>query len=221
MSDPPQIKYLFIRRPIFAGVISIVIVLLGAFALYTLPINRYPLITPPSVQVSAVYPGATAEDVANAVAAPIEQQLSGLDGLLYFKSSNASDGTMSLQVYFDLSRDLDLAAVDVQNQVSVAQPQLPQEVVRQGITITKAQTDILAVIALSSKDPRYDATYLNNYARIYVIDDGSVAQCGTYAELMAQPDGRFARLFASHHESADGLSRHSMQGIGHSPQSSM
>ncbi len=128
MSDPPRINYLFIRRPIFAAVISIVIVLLGAFALATLPINRYPLITPPSVQVSAVYPGATAEDVANAVAAPIEQQLSGLDGLLYFKSSNASDGSMNLQVYFDLSRDLDLAAVDVQNQVNLAQPQLPQEV---------------------------------------------------------------------------------------------
>jgi multidrug efflux pump len=171
MSEAPKINYLFIRRPILAAVISIVIVLLGLFALSSLPINRYPLITPPSVQVSAVYPGATAEDVANAVAAPIEQQLSGLDGLLYFKSSNSSDGTMSLQVYFDLSRDLDLAAVDVQNQVSVAQPQLPQEVVRQGITITKAQTDILAVVALSSKDARYDVTYLNNYAKIYVIDE--------------------------------------------------
>ena len=171
MSDTPEIRYLFIRRPIFAAVISIVVVLLGLFALATLPINRYPPITPPSVQVSAVYPGATAEDVANAVAAPIEQQLSGLDGLLYFKSSNASDGSMNLQVYFDLSRDLDLAAVDVQNQVNLAQPQLPQEVVRQGITITKAQTDILAVIGLSSKDPRYDASYLNNYARIYVIDE--------------------------------------------------
>jgi multidrug efflux pump len=171
MSDTPRINYLFIRRPIFAGVISIVIVLLGLFALTTLPINRYPLITPPSVQVSAVYPGATAEDVANAVAAPIEQQLSGLDGLLYFKSSNSSDGTMNLQVYFDLSRDLDLAAVDVQNQVNLAEPQLPQEVVRQGITITKAQTDILAAIALSSKDPQYDVSYLNNYARIYIIDE--------------------------------------------------
>ncbi len=171
MSDGAEIKYLFIRRPIFAGVISIVIVLVGGFALATLPINRYPLITPPSVQVSAVYPGATAEDVAAAVAAPIEQQLSGLQGLLYYKSSSASDGTMNLQVYFDLSRDLDLAAVDVQNQVNLAQPQLPQEVVRQGITITKAQTDILAVIGISSKDPRYDATYLNNYARIYVIDE--------------------------------------------------
>jgi hydrophobe/amphiphile efflux-1 (HAE1) family protein len=171
MSATPEIRYLFIRRPIFAAVISIVIVLLGGLALYTLPINRYPSITPPSVQVSAVYPGATAADVAAAVAAPIEEQLSGLDGLLYFKSSNASDGTMNLQVYFDLSRDLDLAAVDVQNQVNLAEAQLPQEVVRQGITVTKAQTDILAVIALSSKDPRYDATYLNNYANIYITDE--------------------------------------------------
>ena len=171
MTETPRVNYLFIRRPIFAGVISIVIVLVGLFALTSLPINRYPLITPPSVQVSAVYPGATAEDVANAVAAPIEQQLSGLDGLLYYKSSNASDGTMNLQVYFDLSRNLDLAAVDVQNQVNVAQPQLPQEVVRQGVTITKAQTDILAVVGLTSKDPRYDVTYLNNYARIYIIDE--------------------------------------------------
>src|SRR5882724_9070910 len=98
MNDAPEIRYLFIRRPIFAAVISIVIVLLGAFALRTLPINRYPPITPPSVQVSATYPGATAEDVAAAVAAPIEEQLSGLDGLLYFKSSNSSDGVMNLQV---------------------------------------------------------------------------------------------------------------------------
>jgi multidrug efflux pump len=205
MSDPatPPIKYLFIRRPIFAGVISIVIVLLGGFALTTLPINRYPLITPPSVSVSAVYPGATAEDVANAVAAPIEQQLSGLDGLLYYKSSNASDGTMNLQVYFDLSRDLDLAAVDVQNQVNLAQPQLPQEAVRQGITITKAQTDILAVIGLSSKDPRYDAAYLNNYAKIYVIDElkrvpgvGDAAGIGNlqFSMLLSLDPDRMAQL---------------------------
>ncbi|HEU4587477.1 MAG TPA: efflux RND transporter permease subunit, partial [Gemmatimonadales bacterium] len=176
MSTPQQpetqpIRYLFVRRPILAAVIAIVIVLLGLVALTTLPINRYPSITPPSVQVAATYPGATAEDVAAAVAAPIEQQLSGLDGLLYFRSSNASDGTMNLQVYFDISRDLDLAAVDVQNQLNVAQPQLPQEVVRQGITVTKAQTDILAVLAITSKDPRYDAAYLSNYSRIYIEDE--------------------------------------------------
>ena len=147
MSDRPAvIRYFFIRRPVLAGVISIVITLLGAFALLRLPINRYPQITPPAVQVTAVYPGANAEDVAQAVAAPIEQQLSGLDGLLYYKSSNSSNGVMKLSVYFDISRDQDLAAVDVQNAIKLAEPQLPEEVRRNGIVIQKANTDILLVV---------------------------------------------------------------------------
>ncbi|MEO6055451.1 MAG: multidrug efflux RND transporter permease subunit [Gemmatimonadales bacterium] len=175
MTDPqtgtPEIRYFFIRRPVLAAVISIVIVLLGGFALLQLPVSRYPQITPPSVQVSAVYPGATAEDVAQAVAAPIEQQLSGLDGLLYYKSSNSSNGVMNLQVYFDIGRDQDLAAVDVQNAIKVAEPQLPEEVRRQGVTIKKAQTDILLVASLTSADPRFDATYLANYAKLYVVDE--------------------------------------------------
>jgi multidrug efflux pump len=170
MNDAPVIRYFFIRRPVFSAVVSIVVVLLGLFALSTLPINRYPPLTPPTVQVTAVYPGATAEDVAEAVAAPIEQQLSGLDGLLYFKSASSSDGTMSLSVYFDISRNVDLAAVDVQNQVALAQPQLPEEVVRQGITVKKAQTDILLVASIQSDDPRYNAEYLSNYSKIYLED---------------------------------------------------
>ncbi|HEY8312324.1 MAG TPA: efflux RND transporter permease subunit, partial [Gemmatimonadaceae bacterium] len=93
-------KYFFVHRPVLAGVISIVIVLLGTFAMLSLPINRYPQITPPAVQVTAVYPGASAQDVATSVAAPIEQQLSGLDGLLYYKSSNSSDGSMNLTITF-------------------------------------------------------------------------------------------------------------------------
>jgi hydrophobe/amphiphile efflux-1 (HAE1) family protein len=165
------IRYFFIRRPVLAAVISIVIVLLGGFCLMQLPIARYPQITPPAVQVSAVYPGATAEDVAQAVAAPIEQQLSGLDGLLYYRSSNSSSGIMNLQVYFDISRDPDLAAVDVQNAIKVAEPQLPEEVRRQGVTIQKSQTDILLVASLYSDDPRFDATYLTNYAKLYVVDE--------------------------------------------------
>jgi len=137
----------------------------------SLPITLYPRITPPSVQVTAVYPGATAEDVAEAVAAPIEQQLSSMDGLLYFKSSNGSDGTMNLSIYFDISRDQDLAAVDVQNQVKLAEPQLPEEVRRQGITVKKSQPDILLMIALTSTDPRYDAEYLSNYSKINLEDE--------------------------------------------------
>ena len=170
-TSKPQSEYLFVRRPVLAGVISIVVALLGFFAMWTLPLNRYPQITPPAVQVTAVYPGASAQDVASAVAAPIEQQLSGLDGLLYYKSSNASDGTMNLSLYFDISRDQDLAAVDVQNAVNVATPQLPAAVRQNGITITKANSDILMVAALTSTDPRYDASYLSNYAKVYLENE--------------------------------------------------
>ncbi len=166
-----EIRYFFIRRPVLAAVISVVITLLGVFSIRLLPISRYPQITPPAVQVQAFYPGATAEDVATAVAAPIEEQLSGLQGLLYFTSANSSDGTMSLQVYFDVSRDQDLAAVDVQNAVKLAEPRLPDAVRQNGITILKANSDILAVLALTSTDPRYNAPYLTNYLKLYVEDE--------------------------------------------------
>nr|MBA3658782.1 efflux RND transporter permease subunit [Gemmatimonadales bacterium] len=170
-AEAPDIKYFFIRRPVLAAVISIIITLLGAFAIRLLPISRYPQITPPAVQVTAVYPGATAEDVAEAVAAPIEQQLSGLQGLLYYSSANSSDGTMSLNISFDVSRSQDLAAVDVQNAVQVAEPQLPAAVRQNGVTIVKANTDILSVVALSSTDARYDAAYLTNYMKLYLENE--------------------------------------------------
>jgi hydrophobe/amphiphile efflux-1 (HAE1) family protein len=165
------IRYFFIRRPVLAVVISIVITLLGAFALLRLPINRFPQITPPAVQITAVYPGANAEDVAQAVAAPIEQQLSGLEGMLYFQSANTSSGVMTLSVYFDISRNQDLAAIEVQNAVKLAEPQLPEEVRRNGIVIQKTNTNILMVASLVSDDPRYDALYLSNYAKLYVEDE--------------------------------------------------
>jgi multidrug efflux pump len=166
-----EVRYFFIRRPVLAAVISIIVTLLGLFAIRLLPISRYPQITPPAIQVQTVYPGATAEDVAEAVAAPIEQQLSGLQGLLYYSSANASDGSMSLQIFFDVDRSQDLAAVDVQNAVQLAQPQLPDAVRQNGITILKANTDILGVVALTSDDPRYDAAYLTNYLKLYVEDE--------------------------------------------------
>ena len=198
-----DIKYYFIRRPVMAGVIAIVITVLGLVALQYLPVNRYPSITPPSIRITAVYPGATAEDVASSVAAPIEQQLSGLRGLLYFKSSNSSDGAMSLQVFFDINRDQDLAAVDVQNAVKRAEPQLPQDVTRNGVVVTKAQTDILLVAALSSDDPRYDANYLTNYANLYVADevrrlpgvgDATVFGGGLFAMLLRLDPERMSQL---------------------------
>ncbi len=182
-----EIRYFFIRRPVLAGVVSILITLMGAFAIRLLPVSRYPQLTPPAVQVSTVYPGATAQDVAEAVAAPIEEQLSGLQGMIYYSSANASDGTMNLQVYFDVTRPQDLAAVDVQNAVQVAEPQLPDVVRQNGITILKANSDILGVVALSSKDPRYDAAYLTNYLKLYVEDEikrvPGIGNAQTFAEL--------------------------------------
>ncbi|HKW41926.1 MAG TPA: multidrug efflux RND transporter permease subunit [Gemmatimonadales bacterium] len=187
MSDTPQIRNVFIRRPIFSGVISIVIVLLGLFSLTRLPVNSYPALTPSEIQVQAVYPGATAQDVADAVAAPIEQQLSGLEGMLYFKSSNSSDGVMNMSVFFDATRNPDLAAVDVQNQIALAEPQLPQEVVRNGILVQKRQTAFLVVVALISDDPRYDAEYLSNYGKIYIDDElkrlAGVGGAATFGQL--------------------------------------
>ncbi len=168
---PAEPEYLFIRRPVTAAVISIVIVLLGLFAMRSLPIARFPQITPPAIQVTAVFPGATAEDVAQAVAAPIEQQLSGLDGLLYFKSANSSDGVMNLEIVFDISRDQDLAAVDVQNALKLAEPQLPEEVRRNGIVIQKSQSDILMVGSLTSDDPNHNIEFITNYAKLYVEDE--------------------------------------------------
>ena len=203
MSQPPEIRNLFIRRPIFSGVISIVIVLLGLFSLTTLSVESYPSLTPPEIQVQAIYPGATAKDVADAVAAPIEQQLSGVEGLLYFKSANSSDGVMNLSVFFDVSRNPDLAAVDVQNQIALAQPQLPQEVVRNGITVRKRQTAFLVVFALTSTDPRYDAEFLSNYARVYINDelkripgvgDASAFDQLEYSMLLSLDPDRMAQL---------------------------
>jgi hydrophobe/amphiphile efflux-1 (HAE1) family protein len=170
--DPgAEVHYFFIRRPVFAVVISVIVTLLGVFAIRLLPISRYPQITPPAIQVQANYPGATAEDVAEAVAAPLEAQLSGLQGLLYYSSANSSDGQLSLQIFFDVNRSQDLAAVDVQNAVQLAQPQLPDAVRQNGITILKANTDILGVVALTSDDPRYDAAYLTNYMKLYIEDE--------------------------------------------------
>jgi len=201
--DRHTIGYLFIRRPVLAMVISIVITLLGLFAMSTLPINRYPQITPPAVQINATYPGATAEQVSTAVAAPIEQQLSGLDGLLYYKTAAASDGSLNIQLFFDISRPQDLAAVDVQNQVAVALPQLPQEVQRNGITVLKSQTDILLAITLLSDDPRYDAAALSNYSKVYLQDElariQGVGQATTFGQLdfsmlLSLDPGRMAAL---------------------------
>jgi len=160
----------FVDRPVFATVLSILIVLLGGLALATLPIARYPEITPPTIRISAVYPGANAETVAQALATPIEQQLSGAQDLLYFSSQCTNDGQLTTIVTFEIGTDQDLAAVEVQARVKLAEPRLPQATLRQGITVQKTSTNILLVGVLRSEDPRYDDLVLSNYATQNVVD---------------------------------------------------
>ncbi len=166
-----MISRFFIDRPIFAAVLSIVITLTGALALWSLPIAQYPAITPPSVQVAITYPGASALVVADTVAAPIEQQVNGVEGMLYMSSQSGNDGSYTLTVTFDIGTDLNIALVMVQNRVTLALPQLPTDVQKQGITIRKKTPDILQVISFYSPDGRYDATYLSNFAEINVQDE--------------------------------------------------
>jgi multidrug efflux pump len=166
-----MIAHFFIDRPIFAAVLSIVITLTGGIAVFFLPIAQYPRITPPAVQVSIQYPGASAQVVADTVAAPIEQQVNGVPGMLYMSSQMGNDGSYSLQVTFDLSTDLNTALVMVQNRVQLAIPQLPNQVQNQGITIRKKTPDILMVINFFAPDERYDDIYLSNFATLNVKDE--------------------------------------------------
>lgn len=162
--------HFFIDRPIFASVLSIIIVVVGLVALKTLPIAQFPQITPPMVQIDADYPGASAEVVAEAVARPIEVQLPGIDNLLYYDSTSTNDGHMTMRLTFEIGTDVDIAQVQTQNRQRLAEPQLPDEVIRQGVTVKKTSPDLLAVIALSSTDPRHDTVFLSNYALLRILD---------------------------------------------------
>jgi multidrug efflux pump len=166
-----MIARFFIDRPIFATVLSVVIALIGFIALLGLPVAQYPRITPPGVAVSISYPGADARTVRDSVAAPIEQQVTGVDGMLYMSSQCGNDGTYSLTVTFDLGVDLKTALVKVQNRVALAMPQLPTQVQNQGITIRKKTPDILLIVNLISPEKRYDDLYLSNFATIYIKDE--------------------------------------------------
>src|SRR5437868_14409714 len=166
-----MISRFFIDRPIFASVLSIVIALTGGIALLSLPIAQYPPITPPSVQVSISYPGASAQVVADTVAAPIEQQVNGVQGMLYMSSQMGNDGSYTLTVTFDIGTDLNTSLVMVQNRVALALPQLPTQVQLQGITIRKRTPDILNIVSLYSPDGRYDDLYMSNFATITIKDE--------------------------------------------------
>ncbi|MFO0939037.1 MAG: efflux RND transporter permease subunit [Gemmataceae bacterium] len=167
-----MISRFFIDRPIFASVLSIVITLAGAVALFTLPIAQYPEVTPPTVVVTAFYPGANALTVQDTVAAPIEEQVSGVEGMMYMSSQSTNDGTYTLTVTFKLGTNPDIAQVLVQNRVSLATPVIPELVQREGIVVKKQSPNTLMIVNLISTDPsRYKDLYLSNYATIEIRDE--------------------------------------------------
>jgi HAE1 family hydrophobic/amphiphilic exporter-1/multidrug efflux pump len=161
----------FISRPIFASVISIIIVIAGIVAARVLPISQYPQIAPPTVLITATYPGASAETLAKTVAAPIEEQLNGVEGLSFFNSSSAANGAVTITATFEVGTNVDMAAVNVNNRVKAAEPRLPEEVRRNGVIVQKRSNDILQVVALESKDGRYDTLFLSNYASLNIADE--------------------------------------------------
>ncbi len=160
----------FIARPIFASVLAILITLAGAIALTQLPIARYPQITPPSIVVSARFPGADATTVEQSVAAPIEQQVNGAPNMLYMSSKSGNDGSYTLSITFEVGTNQDLAAVEVQNRVAIAQRSLPEEVTRQGVTVIKRQPSPLLFVSVRATDPRYDYLFLSNYSSLNIYD---------------------------------------------------
>src|SRR5438132_5849004 len=160
----------FVDRPIFATVISVVITLAGAVAAFTLPVAQYPDVTPPTVLVTALYPGANGQTVRDTVAAPIEEQVSGVEGMMYMSSRCTNDGAYNLIVTFKLGTDSDMAQVLVQNRVSLALPVIPALVQNEGITVKKTSPSTMMIVNLIS-DGRYDSTFLSNYATIYIKDE--------------------------------------------------
>ena len=160
----------FIDRPIFAWVIAILITLAGTVAILNLPVSAYPPIAPPQVSITATYPGASADVVEKTVTSVIEQQLTGIDNLLYFDSSSRDNGQAQITLTFQTGTDPDIAQVQVQNRLSTAEPRLPRDVVQNGIIVAKANNDFLMVVALRSADPAIDSNALDNLISAQVLD---------------------------------------------------
>src|SRR5215470_7853111 len=165
-----RISHFFIDRPIFAAVVSIIFVILGGVSFSRLPVAQYPEIAPPIINVSGQYPGASADVVASTVVTPLEQQINGVENMLYMSSNSTADGRFSIQVTFDLGTNLDIAQVQVQNRVAIAQPRLPSDVRNIGVTVSKASPDLMMVVHLYSPDKSRDSLFISNYATLEITD---------------------------------------------------
>ncbi|MQY52137.1 multidrug efflux RND transporter permease subunit [Rhodocyclus tenuis] len=223
----------FISRPIFASVISIVIVIAGLVASRVLPIAQYPQIAPPTVLITATYPGASAETLAKTVAAPIEEQLNGVEGLLYFNSSASANGSVTITATFEVGTNVDMASVNVNNRVKAAEPRLPEEVRRNGVIVQKRSTDILQVVSLQSTNTKFGTLFLSNYASLNIVDElkrlkgvGDVTIFGAQDYSMRvwlRPD-RMAQLGITTTDIANAISAQNAQNaagkVGQAPSSS-
>ena len=165
-----KFSHFFIDRPKFASVLAIIVLIVGALSYFTLPIEQYPQIAPPTIQVSASYPGANAETAAKTVATPLEQEINGIENMLYMSSQSTADGQVSITITFKLGTDLDNAQVQVQNRVAIAEPRLPETVRRLGIVTRKNSPDLMLVVNLFSPNSTYDQTYIANYATLQIKD---------------------------------------------------
>ena len=178
----------FIERPIFATVMALIIVIAGLVAIKVLPVAMYPNITPVQISVTTAYPGADSKTVSDSVAAPIEAQINGVDNMLYMTSTSSNTGQMTLTVFFSLNTDPDIAQVQVQNRVNLAQPQLPDAVVQYGVSVQKKSSSVLMILSVFNKDGRYSADYVNNYTNIYVLDAIKRVEGAGEAQIWGVPD---------------------------------
>ena len=206
-----RFSHFFIDRPIFASVLSIIILIVGGIAQFGLPVSEYPEIAPPTVNVTATYPGASAEVIAQTVATPLELEINGVDDMLYINSQSTGDGRLSINVVFKPGTNIDQAQVNVQNRVAVAQPRLPEDVQRLGIVVRKASPDLMMVVHMTSPDDSRDQQYISNYATLYVKDVlGRIDGVGNVHRVRRARlfDARLARPGARRRPQPDGRRGH-------------